>query len=126
MLVSEFGSMRVARWNEGYLARETTVTTLGISYTFASIEDKYIDISFYESGKAKKGGGLTNPLAMSIGGKGYQFYRVYFDSEETIIQIQLYAPLTIKGKEYKKGTWIQLYNDGSFASASDKDMIKTG
>ena len=89
-----------------------TLTFGGIPYTFK-------ELHFYESGKVN-GGGLTNPLTISIGGKKYQFDKVYFDSEGTIIQIRLSAPLTIKGKEYTKWTWIQLYNDGSFASASDK------
>ena len=68
---------------EGYLSKETTTITIGDSpYIFAARRD----IEFYESGKVK-GGELANPLTISIGGNKYQFDKVYFDSEGTIIQL---------------------------------------
>ena len=74
-----------------------------------------------------KGGKVSGELSsISIGGKEYllDIAYVYFDGEGKVIQMKLAGSMTIEGKEYEKGTWIQLYNDGSFASASDKEDEK--
>ena len=90
---------------QGWLAKDTTRHS-----TTASPIPLILFIYFYENGKIENGGELTNPLAMFIGGKGYQFDGVYFDLEGKIIQIRLSDSTHYKGRRIRKrnlGTALQ-------------------